>query len=141
VRRRHADVVAVVALGGAIGALARWFVEEEWTARPDGFPFAAFAINVVGSLALGALVVVLTAVHPGHRYARPFLAVGVLGGFTTFSTFAVESRTLLASHPAVGFAYLVATPVAAVTAALLGAALASSTFRTRPTSQTVRRES
>jgi fluoride exporter len=93
---RHWDVLAVVMLGGALGSLARNAVEVAVPRTPAGFPLATFAVNVFGSLALGALMVVVFEVRPGSRYLRPFLGVGVLGGFTTFSTYAVESRQMLA---------------------------------------------
>ena len=63
---------------------------------PDGgFPWATFVENVLGCLLLGALMVYLVDVWRPQRYLRPFLGVGVLGGFTTFSTYTNETRELL----------------------------------------------
>jgi CrcB protein len=62
----------------------------------------------VGEFALGFLMVFVLDVWPSHRHLRPFLAVGVLGGYTTFSTYMLDSRTLLADgHVLSAFAYVV----------------------------------
>jgi len=90
----HWDVVAVVAAGGAVGGLARFGLNQVLPGVP-GFPWATFGENVVGCLALGALMVWLVELRGPSRYARPFLGVGVLGGFTTFSTYTAEIRFLV----------------------------------------------
>ena len=97
-RRRalHWDVRAVIGLGGGLGSLARYGLEEAVASRPGGFPLGTFAVNVSGSLALGFLMVYLLEVWSPRRYLRPFLAVGFLGGYTTFSTFAAGIRDLAA---------------------------------------------
>jgi CrcB protein len=88
--------VALVAVGGAIGAVSRYLLGAWLQPRlgPD-FPWATFAINVSGSFLIG---VVLGLVSEGalSAEARLFLAVGVLGGYTTFSTFSYETLELLA---------------------------------------------
>lgn len=89
-RRRTWDVLAVIALGGGAGSAARFLVGQAFPASPTGFPWATFAVNVAGCFALGALMVFVLDVWPPRRYIRPFLGVGFLGGFTTFSTFAAE---------------------------------------------------
>lgn len=88
----HGPVVAVVAAGGAVGALGRLGLN---TALPHsgGFPLSTVLENVLGAFALGVLTVVLTELRRPHRLVKPFLGTGVLGGFTTFSTYAVESVT------------------------------------------------
>lgn len=122
--RGQGPVVATVAAGGVVGSLARWGVGLALPTPPGGFPWATFGVNVLGSLLMGVLVVV-AATRTTHPLARPFLGVGVLGGFTTFSTFAVDADLLLAGgHRATALAYLAATVVAAVGAAALGAVLA-----------------
>ena len=81
--------------GGAIGASARYLIGA-WipTTIGSGFPWATFLINVSGSFLIGAVLgLVQTGVLPAG--ARPFLAVGVLGGYTTFSSFSYETLTLI----------------------------------------------
>lgn len=122
--RSRADVLAVISAGGALGSLARWGVGElvPWSGRT--FPWATFAENVSGGFVLGVLMVFLLDVWPPHRYLRPFLGVGVLGGYTTFSTYLLESRDLLAEgQVAIAFAYLGGSLLAGLTAVWLGIAL------------------
>lgn len=116
--RVSANVLAAIAVGGALGAVARYAVGLAWP-TPDGFPWATFAINVVGCFAIGILLVALTeGSGPPHPLARPFLGTGLLGGFTTFSAYAVQAERLFAAGvPGTAFAYVVGTLVAAVLAA------------------------
>src|SRR4051794_7335871 len=93
--RGQGPAVVVVALGGVLGSLARWGVGVAFPTPAGTFPWATFGINVLGSLVMGVLVVVVTEVYTAHPLIRPFLGVGVLGGFTTFSTFAVDAQSLL----------------------------------------------
>ncbi|MFD6555829.1 fluoride efflux transporter FluC, partial [Streptomyces sp. NPDC058398] len=78
---------------------------------PDGaFPWTTFTVNVVGCAVIGAFTVLITDVRAVHRLARPFFGTGVLGGFTTFSTYAVDIRRLVGTgHPGTGLGYLAAT--------------------------------
>ncbi|MGN9762072.1 fluoride efflux transporter CrcB [Streptomyces sp. SD31] len=118
--RTQAPIVAVVALGGAVGATARYAWSLWWPAQPGGFPWATFWTNVVGCAVIGVFMVVITDVWAAHRLVRPFFGTGVLGGFTTFSTYAVDIQKLVDSgHPRIGLAYLAATLVAALTAVWL----------------------
>ncbi len=118
----QAPALAVVAVGGALGALVRYGIGIAVPHPPGALPVATFLINVVGCLLIGVVVVALTEWGTAeHPLARPFLTTGVLGGFTTFSTFAVEVTELLdAGRPGVAAGYLVGTPVAAVTATWVG---------------------
>ncbi|TXS46475.1 fluoride efflux transporter CrcB [Streptomyces sp. uw30] len=121
--RGQGPVVAVVALGGAIGATARYAVSLWWPAQPGGFPWATFWTNVVGCAVIGVFMVVITDVRSAHRLVRPFFGTGVLGGFTTFSTYAVDIQKLVdGGHPRTGLAYLAATLIAALTAVWLATA-------------------
>ncbi len=117
----HAPVVAVIAAGGALGALARLGLNSALP-HGGGFPLSTVLENVVGSLLLGVLTVVLTELRPAHRLVRPFLGTGVLGGFTTFSTYAVESVTR--DSGAVAVAYIVVTLVLALGASWCGVVVA-----------------
>ncbi|MDQ0378530.1 fluoride efflux transporter FluC [Amycolatopsis thermophila] len=123
-RRSQAPVVAVVAAGGAVGALARYGLAQAWPTAAGHFPWATFVTNVLGCFLIGVLMVLVTEVRVAHRLVRPFVGVGVLGGFTTFSTYAVEFHGLLTpGHAAVAFAYLGGTLLAAMLAVIAGVAL------------------
>lgn len=83
-----------IAVGGALGATVRWAVEAAWT-HGGSFPWATFAVNVVGCGALG-LVLAGEWAHPRNRMLLHDVAgIGFLGGLTTFSTFAVETVDLV----------------------------------------------
>ncbi|MEU8793582.1 fluoride efflux transporter CrcB [Streptomyces sp. NPDC048643] len=113
-------VVAMVALGGAIGATARYGAGELWPASAGAFPWTTFTVNVVGCAVIGVFMVLITDVWAAHRLVRPFFGTGVLGGFTTFSTYAVDIQKLVDDgRPGVGLGYLAATLVAALTAVWL----------------------
>lgn len=117
VLRGQGPVVAVVALGGALGATARYALSLWWPLQPGGFPWATFWTNDVGCAVIGVFMVVITEVRAAHRLVRPFFGTGVLGGFTTFSTYAVDVQKLIDSgHLGTGLAYLAATLFAALTA-------------------------
>ena len=132
-RRREGEltVVAVIAAGGAIGASARYLVGLAWP-RPSGsLPWATMTINVVGCALIGILMVLVSEVWIQQRLLRPFLGTGILGGFTTFSTYAVDIQRLIADHhPGIALAYLFAT-VAGALAAVWAAAKATRTLITR----------
>ena len=114
-------VLLAVALGGGIGASARYGVFQLLPTSPRHFPLGTFVINVLGCLLIGVLMTVVTEVRSAHPLTRPFLGVGVLGGFTTFSTYAEDFRELLRPD-AVGlaFGYLAGTLVAALAAVVSG---------------------
>jgi fluoride exporter len=90
---RAADLAAI-AVGGGTGSLARYLLSAAFPAG-HGFPWAIFAVNVSGSFLLGLLMVYLLDVWPPRRFLRPFLAIGLIGGYTTFSTYAGGIVTLL----------------------------------------------
>jgi CrcB protein len=125
-------VIAVVALGGALGATARYALSLHWPAPPGGFPWATFWTNVIGCAVIGVFMVVITDVWAAHRLVRPFFGTGVLGGFTTFSTYAVDIQRLVDhGRPGTGLAYLAATLLAALTAVWLAAAAARRVLKWR----------
>lgn len=124
VLRERRDVLGVIAVGGALGALARWGIAEALPTAPAGFPWATFIANVSGAFVLGALMVLATEALRPSRYLRPFLAVGVLGGFTTFSTYMLDTRNLLvAGEPALAVLYLFGTLVVGLVAIWVSIAL------------------
>jgi CrcB protein len=113
-------VVAVVALGGALGATARYGAAQLWPTPDGAFPWTTFTVNVVGCFVIGVFMVLITDAWRAHRLVRPFFGTGVLGGFTTFSTYAVDIRNLvLTGHPGTGLGYLAATLCAALAAVWL----------------------
>lgn len=123
----HGVVLAVIAAGGGLGALARYGVGTLLPTVPGHFPWGTFAVNVLGCFLIGVLMVLLSEVWPPrrlpYRLARPFLGVGVLGGFTTFSTYANEIRGLLRPGSVVaGLLYLFGTLLCALLAVLVAVA-------------------
>ncbi|MGW4895629.1 fluoride efflux transporter CrcB [Kitasatospora sp. NPDC004240] len=124
VLRGQGPVVAVVAAGGAIGAVARYGAGLLRPEAPGAFPWTTFAVNAVGCALIGVLLVAVTEGRPAHPLVRPFLGTGVLGGFTTFSTYAVDIRRLLVEgRPGPGLAYLGGTLLAAMFAVWAAAGL------------------
>jgi CrcB protein len=113
----------VVALGGGIGACARYAAGLLWPTPEGGFPWATLWVNVLGCAVIGVFMTLLAEVWAPHPLVRPFFGTGVLGGFTTFSTYAVDiERRLDAGRPGTGLAYLAATLLAALAAVWLAAA-------------------
>jgi CrcB protein len=88
-------VIAVIALGGMIGATARLKLSEALPTEGGRFPWATFWTNLSGSFVLGFLLVLLLERARPTRYLRPFLATGILGAFTTMSTYTVETALLV----------------------------------------------
>jgi fluoride exporter len=108
-----------VALGGALGSLARYGVARAWPVSPGGFPVPTLTVNLIGSFAIGLLFVWISARGAaGADSARLFWMTGVLGGFTTYSAFALESTLLGFSMS--GIAYVAVTLVGCIALAWLG---------------------
>ncbi|KUN41540.1 hypothetical protein AQJ30_01745 [Streptomyces longwoodensis] len=128
------SVVGVVAVGGGLGALARYAAAQGWPTAQGGFPWTTLWVNVVGCAVIGVFLVLITEVLTApHRLVRPFFGSGVLGGFTTFSTYAVDLQRLFDSgHARTAVAYLVATPCAALTAVWLAATATRRVLLGRP---------
>ncbi|GAB3590883.1 CrcB family protein [Angustibacter peucedani] len=128
-RPRRSDALLVVALGGALGCLARWGLTRALPVAPD-VPWATLTANLVGCLALGALMVVVVERRRGHPLLRPFLGVGVLGGFTTFSTYALDARALVADDRALlALGYVAGSLVGGLLATVVGLRLARAVTR------------
>ena len=110
-----------VMIGGAIGAGARHLVGQAMLARfGPAFPWGTLSINIVGSLLMGLLVGWL-ARSGGGDTTRLFVGVGILGGFTTFSSFSMEYWMLFErGQNAQAAAYVLASVIGAITACGLG---------------------
>lgn len=131
--RAPVSVLAAIAAGGAIGAVTRWGIGVALPPGDTGFPWATFLINVSGCALIGVLMVLVTDVFPHRRLLRPFAGVGVLGGFTTFSTYIVDiERRLTGGAAVVALVYLVVTVVAALAAAYGGIVVTRAAVRGRP---------
>ena len=116
-----------VALGGAIGATARYATYRMLAVHGPGFPVATVVVNVVGSFVMG-LLAVLMAQRIGNDYA-PLLLTGVLGGFTTFSAFSLDALTLWERGQTGGAAiYVVASVVLSLLAVVAGLAMGRGLF-------------
>jgi fluoride exporter len=112
--------LAAVAIGGGVGSVARYLLSVAFPAG-HGFPWAIFAVNVSGCFLLGLLMVYLLEVWPPRRLLRPLLGVGLLGGYTTFSTYAAGVMTLLTGHaPALADAYALSSILAGLVAVWAG---------------------
>ena len=119
--RERWDILAVIAAGGALGSAARYGAGVLWPHDASEIAWSTFAVNVVGGFLLGLLMVFVNDVWPPHRYVRPFLGVGVLGGFTTFSTYMLDTHALLyAGRPPVALLYLFGTLLLGLVAVWLG---------------------
>lgn len=115
----------LAALGGVLGSLARWALAVAVPSSPGGWPWATLLVNLTGCFLLGALLAALAARSPEPPWVRPFLGVGVLGGFTTYSTFAVEVVGLVdGGFPALAAGYVAASVAGGVAAVVLGARVA-----------------
>lgn len=106
--RRHALAInAAVAIGGALGALARFGLLETLPHRAGEWPWATFAANLIGALLLGIVAARLMESRPPSAYRGPLLATGLCGALTTFSTFQVEALSLAdGGHAGLAIAYV-----------------------------------
>lgn len=115
----------VIACAGVVGAVLRYVVGRLLPTPSGHFPWGTFWINISGSLVIGLVLVLLNERFPRARVARPLIATGFLGAFTTFSTFMVDTDLLVqARRFEVAAIYAGASLVAGVTAALTGVVLA-----------------
>jgi CrcB protein len=117
--------LAAVGAGGFVGALGRYELGLAWPTPAGHFPWTTFTINVSGAFLLGLVLTLVLERLGATRYLRPFFCVGVLGAWTTMSTFAVEGDLLVKDgHAATALAYVAATLLFGVGATWTGAALA-----------------
>jgi CrcB protein len=123
-RRGDAGLLSAVAVGGAVGSAGRYAVGLAFPHGPEGFPWGTTMVNLSGSLAMGVLVVWILSMGEPHPWLRPFLGVGVLGGWTTFSTYALDFHSLVVTgHDLEAAAYLVGSLVLGLVAVGLGVSL------------------
>jgi CrcB protein len=115
-------VLAAVAAGGALGTAARYGFETAFPTDLARFPWITLWINLAGCLLLGVVLYIVFERRPPSPLLRPFLAIGVLGGFTTFSTFAVEVAQRAPDHARTAAIYLAASLVGGPLAVLAGSA-------------------
>jgi CrcB protein len=88
--------ILAIGIGGAVGSVLRYWLSTVVTAAAGrGFPYGTLAVNVIGSLAMGILYVVFVERLSDTAVWRAALLTGVLGGFTTFSAFSIETFNLL----------------------------------------------
>jgi fluoride exporter len=118
---RTLRVVAAIAVGGGLGSMARHALAISLPSAPPHLPWATFAANVSGCFALGLLMVFVLDVWPPRLYVRPFLGIGVLGGYTTFSSVTVETIRLT---PVTAVAYALGTLAACLVAVWCGMTVA-----------------
>ena len=114
--RNDATALAAISAGGALGAAGRYLIGETWPTPAGSFPVGTLAINVLGCALIGVLMVLITEVWSRQRLLRPFLGTGVLGGFTTFSTYTVDIQRLAGRHMGTALLYLALTPIGALLA-------------------------
>lgn len=116
----------LVASGGAVGSWLRFCVGRAWAlaigpVRAGAFPWSTLTVNVAGSLAMGLLAGWLARAGSQGEATRLLLAVGVLGGFTTFSSFSLETIQLIQNgQPALALAYLAVSLAAGLIGLWLG---------------------
>lgn len=126
----HGLPLAVVAVGGVLGALARYGAGLLWPTATGTFPTTTFVVNALGSALIGVVMVLITEVWSTHALVRPFLVPGVLGGFTTFSTSSVDTEQLLqGGHPELALAYAALTLVVAIIAVTVAILLTRRAFQ------------
>ncbi len=122
--RLHTAIASAVAVGGAVGGLLRHGLVLAFPYTPGQVPYVILMINIVGAFVLGAGGRWLVHKHPEHRLMRYALTTGLMGAFTTFSTYALDAVHLAdAGAQAAAFGYVAASLVLGVLAA--GAGLAS----------------
>lgn len=113
--------LGVISAGGVLGSLGRYGLTVAFPHEPGAFGWATFWINVSGCLLIGVLMVLVTEVWEVHALVRPFLGIGVLGGFTTFSAYIVDIQEAVTAHaPRVALVYLGGTVTAALIAVYVG---------------------
>lgn len=106
-------LVLAIALGGAIGAVGRHYVSVAMTLLVGhGFPWGTLVVNIAGSFLMGVLIETMALAWSPSAEMRALLTVGVLGAFTTFSTFSLDVATLYERGTPLALAAYVSVSVA-----------------------------
>ena len=114
-------VVAAVACGGAIGSVARYFVAQVQAPTWTGFPYGIFLVNVSGGFVMGVLTELMALKFSVSPEVRAFLTTGIMGGYTTFSTFSLESALLIQRQAYVlAVSYVVGSAILSIAALFCG---------------------
>ncbi len=109
-----------VGIGAAFGGVVRYIISESMVTHTGRFPFATFMINILGSFLLG-LILAISLRHGMTTSTKLFWTVGFCGGFTTFSTFSMETLRLLEhGHMTIAITYTVSSVVFGIAAAWVG---------------------
>jgi fluoride exporter len=119
--RKQWALLIAIAIGGVLGSEARYGLSLALPHPAGAMPWATLLTNVSGCALMGALMVMITELTSPNRLVRPFLGVGVLGGYTTFSTYILDIHQLLAYRPGLALTYLALTPISALAAVWVGA--------------------
>lgn len=113
--------VAAIFIGGAFGTVARYLLEAHHPTAPGTFPWVTLVVNLTGSLAIGFLIPLTEQAASRLPLLRPLAVVGFLGGWTTYSTLAVEATLLAKNGDAAScLAYLLATVAGGLALVVLG---------------------
>ena len=116
-------VLLLVSVGGALGSLARYAVALAIPHAAGQLPWSTLVANVSGALLIGVLMGLMATVWAHTHRLRPFLGVGVLGGYTTFSTAMLDTRTLLTDAPLLALVYVALTLLLGLAAVVVGLAV------------------
>lgn len=117
-----ATILAMVGIGGAIGSMARYLIAG-WVqpASWSGFPYGIFIVNVTGGLIMGIFTEAMALKFNVSPEWRAFLTTGILGGYTTFSTFSLEASLLIQRHAyGQATAYIVGSALLSIIALFMG---------------------
>jgi fluoride exporter len=123
-------LIGAIALGGAAGTALRAGIAQALPTRMGAFPWATLVVNVSGSLIIGLVIALAVERAAPQRYLRPLVGTGFCGGLTTFSTFAVETDSLLrAGRIGVAVGYALLSVAAGLVAVWVGSRVVRLTVR------------
>ena len=117
-------IILAVAIGGAVGSLLRYFVASAIQQPTMQFPWGIFVVNVTGGFLMGVIVELSALRLNISPEVRAFLTVGILGGYTTFSTFSLDSALLIQRGAYMAAAgYIIGSTMLSITALFAGLAV------------------